>query len=56
MPWCVTSLHGMIFGASRRMYFPPWNSMLTKFGNFIDADEDWQDTSERLERKSEVVL
>ena len=30
--------------------------MLTKFGNLLDADEDWQDISERLEHKSEVVL
>ena len=30
--------------------------MLTKFGNLLDADEDWQDISERLERKNEVVL
>ena len=36
--------------------FSPGNSMLTKFGNFIDADEDWQDVSERLEHKSGVVL
>ena len=36
--------------------FSPGNSMLTKFGNFIDADEDWQDVSERLEHKRGVVL
>ena len=36
--------------------FAPWNSMLTKFGNLTDADEDWQDISERLEHKNEVVI
>ena len=36
--------------------FSPGNSMLTKFGNFMDADEDRQDVSERLEHKRGVVL
>ena len=36
--------------------FSPGNSMPTKFGNFIDADEDWQDVSERLEHKRRVVF
>ena len=29
--------------------------MLTKIGNLLDADEDWQDISECLEHKSEEV-